>query len=332
MIMDKKIKSYAESGVNVPKIRKIQGTINNAIFKGKKNALIGHYAGIYKLGKTKFAMHCDGVGSKVIVAQQLGKYDTVGIDAIAMNVNDLVCIGAKPLAIVDYLALAKADEKLIKQIMKGLIKGAKISNVDIIGGETAILPDIIAGGKKPFDLAVTCFGVVENKLISGEKIKPGQIVLGLYSSGLHSNGYTLARKILDIKKWGKQMLKPTRIYSPCVLEIIKKIRINGIAHITGGAFSKLTRLTQRAGVGIELDNMPKLSKMYKEIANIIKDKKELYRTFNMGIGMVLVLDKKNVEKAENICKKYKIKTKIIGKVIKKSGIYLKQEGVYRLDF
>ena len=141
--------------VDIKRVRGIQSAINSAIFAGKKGALVGHYAGLVKVGKETLAMHTDGVGTKVLVAQALGKYDTVGIDAIAMNVNDIICVGARPLAGVDYLAVAEEDEGLISEIMKGLVRGAEESEIEIVGGETAIMKDVIKGGERPFDLAFT---------------------------------------------------------------------------------------------------------------------------------------------------------------------------------
>jgi phosphoribosylformylglycinamidine cyclo-ligase len=171
------------------------------------------------------------VGSKLLVADELGKFDTVGIDAVAMNVNDIVCVGAAPLVLVDYLALAKEDGELVSEVVKGLQEGARMAGCAIVGGETAILPDMIKGGRRPFDLAATCVGVVGGEVITGEKMKVGDAIVGMESSGLHSNGFTLARKVLDSKKWGEEMLEPTRIYVKPVLEMLKQGEVHGLAHI-----------------------------------------------------------------------------------------------------
>jgi len=306
--------------VDVGRVREIQAGINELIFKGKKNALVGHYAGLFPFAGKKMAIHTDGVGTKVLVAQAVGKYDTVGIDAIAMNVNDIVCIGAKPLAGVDYIAVQKEDAFLIHEIMKGLVKGAKESNIDIVGGETAIMGDLIHGEKRPFDLAFTVVGECGNRIITGKDIRPGDVMIGLESSGLHSNGYSLARKALDVKKWGRQMLVPTKIYVKPVLEMIKNANIHGIAHITGGAFSKLTRLNKN--VGFFLSDLPKPKPIFNALWNEVQDEMVMYRTFNMGVGMVITVPKKEEKRIIGIAKKHGIKAQYIGEIIKEPGVYL----------
>lgn len=322
-------KSYSEAGVDLAKVKSIQNTINATIFAGKTGALVGHYAGIVEFAGKKLAIHTDGVGSKVLVAQELEKYDTVGIDAIAMNVNDIICIGAKPTAGVDYLALAKEDDFLVGEILKGLMQGAKESGIEIVGGETAIMPDVITGGKRPFDLAFTAIGEA-NELITGEAIKSGEIIIGLESSGLHSNGFTLARKVLDAKKWGTEMLAPTRIYVKPVLEMISACKISGIAHITGGAFSKLMRLNKK--YGFLLNNMPKSTPIFQALREQILDERELHRTFNMGVGMCVIAGKEYESKILAIAKKHGVNASVIGQITNESGVYLEKENrKIRLD-
>ncbi|MBD3389523.1 phosphoribosylformylglycinamidine cyclo-ligase [Candidatus Micrarchaeota archaeon] len=317
----------ARYSVDVKNVRKIQESINKAIFSGDKNALVGHYAGVIPFRGEKLAMHTDGVGTKVLVADELEKYDTIGIDAIAMNVNDIICIGAKPLAGVDYLAVAKEDEYLITEIMKGLVKGARESGISIVGGETAIMKDVIRGKNRPFDLAFTALGVVK-KYITGSAIRKGDVLISLGSSGLHSNGYTLARKVLPMKKWGKKMLVPTKIYVEPVLEMIQKSRVHGLAHITGGAFSKLTRLNKK--LGFFIDNPVKPAPIFREIWNSVEDEGHMYRTFNMGTGMVVAAPAKEESSILKIAKKHKVKAQVIGSVIKEKGVYL-GDGT-RLDY
>ena len=317
----------ARYSVDVKKVRKIQNSINAAIFAGNKNALVGHYAGTIPFKGEKLAMHTDGVGTKVLVADELEKYDTVGIDAIAMNVNDIICIGARPLAGVDYLAVSKEDEYLIAEIMKGLVKGAKESDISIVGGETAIMGSMIRGKKRPFDLAFTALGVVE-KYITGSAIKYGDVLVSLGSSGLHSNGYTLARKVLPMKKWGKKMLTPTKIYVRPVLEMIRKSNVHGLAHITGGAFSKLTRL--KKNLGFFIDNPVKPAPIFNALWDQVDDETHMYRTFNMGTGMVVAVPAKEESKILSIAKKHKVKAQVIGSVIREKGVYL-GDGT-RLDY
>ncbi|MFN3910029.1 MAG: phosphoribosylformylglycinamidine cyclo-ligase [Candidatus Anstonellaceae archaeon] len=324
--------TYSKAGVNVKKVKKIQNKINRLLFSTANpftpKFLAGHYAGIFTIGKTTLAAHCDGVGTKILVAQALNKHNTIGIDAVAMNVNDLVCIGAKPIVGLDYLAISKEDEKLIQQILSGVINGCKMANIALIGGETAILSDMFSSPKNKtgYDLAMSVIGVVENKLIDGSNVKPNQILIGLPSSGLHSNGFSLARKILDIKKWGKEMLTPTILYDKIVLKLINECDITAIAHITGGAFSKLSRISNISRCGFYLENMPQPKGIFSYILDVVKDPKECYRTFNMGIGMVLVAQKNEQDKILDICKEYKINAEVIGTTIAKKDVLLNFEG------
>ena len=211
---------------------------------------IGHYAGLLDMGSFALAMTTDGVGSKVLIANAISKWDTVGIDCIAMNVNDLYAIGAEPIAFVDYLAVEKVDPERAAQIAIGLARGAEISNMTIVGGETASLPEIIRG----FDLAGTAIGIVDkDKVVTGEKIREGDALVGVPSSGLHSNGYTLARRIIAESKYtyfdqmpggknsiGEELLTPTRIY-PEIVELVRDCDVHGLAHITGSGLLKLRR-------------------------------------------------------------------------------------------
>ena len=189
--------TYKEAGVD---IKLEEEAVKDIISQFKPSKLLGHFSGAVEFGDHYLSMSTDGVGSKVIVADQLRKYDTLGIDLVGMVGNDMICIGARPLALVDYLAVEEIDQKKFNEIAKGIAKGADQAGIDVIGGETATLPDVIKG----FDLAGTCLGIVEkNKLITGDKIKEGDVIIGLESSGVHSNGLTLARKVLDLKKWSK---------------------------------------------------------------------------------------------------------------------------------
>ncbi|MFH1221794.1 MAG: phosphoribosylformylglycinamidine cyclo-ligase, partial [Candidatus Micrarchaeota archaeon] len=256
--------------IDVSHVKKIQNSIWDKIKTtfayrkgfGEPLPVFGHYGGMFKCGADTLVMHTDGVGTKVLVAQDLGKYDTVGIDAIAMSVNDILCVGAEPLVGVDYLALAEEDADLVSEVTKGLVKGAEESNCAIIGGETAIMPDVIKGGAKPFDLAFTVVGRLKKQILGNEIVK-GDVIVSLESSGLHSNGYTLARKVLTTKEWKEKMLIPTKIYAAPVLEMIDVCDIHGIAHITGGAFSKIPRLNPNVGYDLEI---PKPEGVFKELS------------------------------------------------------------------
>ena len=321
--------TYASVGVDVKKVKGIHRAINDAIFSGLPDFVLpikGHYAGLFRVGGSTLAIHCDGVGSKILVAQQLGKYDTVGIDCVAMNANDIICVGARPLVLVDYLALAHGDAALVSEVMAGLQEGARRAGCAIVGGETAILPDMITGGKKPFDLAAACVGIVEGEPLTGAEMRPGDVIVGLESFGIHSNGYTLARRLLDVKKWGKEMLEPTRIYVKPVLEMLSSCEVHGLAHITGGAFSKLTRIGAYAKVGFLLDSMPKTKGVMAELERLVADDYEFYRTFNAGIGMCVICPKDEAAKVARVAKKHGIGAQIIGKTTREEGVVLQKGG------
>ncbi|MCX8163553.1 MAG: phosphoribosylformylglycinamidine cyclo-ligase [Candidatus Micrarchaeota archaeon] len=323
--------TYSKSGVDIDRIKKIQQKINKLILSTKNKYtpkfIAGHYGGFFNVSNQKLVAHCDGVGTKILVAQKLNKHDSIGIDAVAMNVNDIVCVGAKPIVGLDYIAIAKDDKALLEQIIKGIIKGCKMSNVALIGGETAIIPDMLQNpeDKIGYDLSFTVIGKLE-KFLDGSKIKEGQVLIGLQSSGLHSNGFSLARKILDINKWSKKMLEPTRIYSPIALEILQSCKVSAFAHITGGAFSKLSRLIKFSGYGFYLEQMPQPKEIFAEIFNIVQDPFECYRTFNMGIGFVIVAPATETEKIFEIAKKHRIKSYEIGKTIAKKDVILNFDG------
>src|ERR687894_1766102 len=227
--------SYRRAGINRTTIKNYHAKIARLIgqtydypTRARVHSVIGHYAGLIEINNTVLALHSDGVGTKILVSQMMNKFDTIGIDCIAMNVNDIICVGARPIAFIDYIALKSSENYIIEELLKGLVKGARISNVSIIGGETAVLPEIISGADEAtaYDLAGTVLGVVERKkrIILGKRIKVRDIILGVESSGLHSNGYTLARKVL-LSKYsvddhadhfaqtvGEELLMPTRIY------------------------------------------------------------------------------------------------------------------------
>lgn len=334
------IHTYDKAGVNVPKIRSMQRNIGKMITKsysfqkmGKITFGFGHYSGLITIGNNVLALHTDGVGTKVLVAQQMKCFDTIGIDCIAMNVNDIICTGAHPFAFVDYIGLKKVNDELVKKVMKGLLTGAKAARIAIVGGETAIVPELLTGEtNEMFDLSGTALGMTQNnKLILGNKIKIGDIILGLESSGLHSNGYTLARKVLSkyspdeipefiSKPVGEELLTPTRIYVQPIMELIKdrKITIHGLAHITGGSFTKIKRLNNK--VRYNLFDLSPPHGIFKQIQKDGKiDLTEMYRTFNMGIGLCMILSKANVDKTISIIEKYNMKVRKIGEVDSKGN-------------
>jgi len=328
--------TYADSGVDIFKeekaIKSILSNIKNTR-KGIGKSLGGHYAGMIEFKEYALVLCTDGVGSKVEIANKMKKWDTVGIDCIAMNVNDAICVGAEPLAFVDYLAIQDPKPEITKQIGKGLAKGAELSNISIIGGETASLPEIING----FDLAGTCLAYVKKQdIITGEKIKPGDNIIGLSSSGIHSNGYTLVRNIIkktkktykdkipnqyyEDKSIGEILLTPTQIYVKEVIQLFKKIKIHGLAHITGGGLRNLPRLNKNVKFLIDdpLEPQPVFKYLQKQ-GNV--DDKEMYQTFNMGMGLAIIVAEEDTKKAIQIIKKHsQSDVKIVGKITKGKGV------------
>jgi len=305
MSVNRSHNTYASVGVDITKVAKIHNQIDLILSRtfrtrrgkvGEPLNVHQHYAGLIEINQDQvLALHTDGVGTKVLVALTCHKYDTIGIDCVAMNVNDVICVGAEPLALVNYLALERPQPELVKQVMIGLQRGAQMSDIAVVSGETAILPDIING----FDLAATVVGIVNRKkIITGEKCEEGDTILGLESSGIHSNGLTLARKVLlgsrSNPQVRRELLRPTRIYVREVLKLRRsKAEIHGLAHITGGAYSKLIRIGKRARVGFNLDNLPQPHNIFKTIQERgeISDR-EMYRTFNMGIGFLMICPKR----------------------------------------
>ena len=332
--------TYAESGVDIFKEEKaIKGILSSIKFKreGLGKPLGGHYACMIDFGEYALVLCTDGVGSKVLIAQALKKWDTVGIDCIAMNVNDAICVGAEPLAFVDYLAIDDPKPEITKEIGKGLENGAKLSNISIISGETASLPEIING----FDLAGTCLAYVKkNRIVLGERIVPGYIIIGLSSSGIHSNGYSLVRKVIKNanfsytdrfpdglypgKTIGEILLIPTRIYVKEIVELLKKVNVHGVAHITGSGLHKLKRLKNSVKFVIDDPFEPQpVFKFIQKYGNI--EDKEMYQTYNMGMGLAVIVSKEDGNETIKILKKHsKSDVKIVGKIEKGKGVEFKK--------
>ncbi|HEY7108645.1 MAG TPA: phosphoribosylformylglycinamidine cyclo-ligase [Nitrososphaeraceae archaeon] len=332
---------YSETGVDLRKVKTIHSSIRTLIsktfFSNPELRILsgfGHYAGLIEIGSRIMALHSDGVGTKLLVAIMMKKYDSIGIDCIAMNVNDVICVGAVPVGFVDYIALSAPDKKLVEAIVKGLSKGAIESEMPIIGGETAIVPDLLhEDSSTSFDLVGTAMGTTsKRKVILGDKIKDGDAILGIESNGLHSNGYSLARRVLLSnykihgtakyidKSIGEELLKPTRIYVRPVKELLREHydTVHGLAHITGGSFTKLSRLGER--VNYKLNNLPKPAGIFKQIMKDGRiEEREMYRTFNMGIGLCVMIPKSSIDGAISIFEKWKMKSIVIGNVTKGSG-------------
>jgi len=310
--MKKMQNSYKKSGVDISLANKFVKHIHNLSKKvGKKteNSLnkdnIGGFGSLYDISKTKIKdpviVSCtDGVGTKLDLANKYQKYDTIGIDLVAMCVNDLIVQGAKPLFFLDYIAIGKLDIKKTKKILKGILKGCKISGCELIGGETAEMPGLYK--KNDFDLAGFCVGIVSKKKILGKrKVGINDVILAIPSSGIHSNGYSLIRSILKKNKVSKnikkELLKPTKIYSKEILKLVTKKYINASAHITGGGLIEnlLRSIPDNFSLQIDLSKI-KVKSIFKWIKRKNISDNEMMRTFNCGVGFCLIVKKKNVEK------------------------------------
>ena len=287
----------------------------------------GHYANVVRLDEAMgIALSTDGVGTKLVVAEQLGRWDTVGIDCVAMNVNDVVCVGAVPLAMVDYLAVDRADPDVAGAIGTGLARGAELAGVEIVGGELAQLGELING----LDLAGACFGTVAlDSLVTGASIEPGDPVIGLPSSGLHSNGYTLARSALaeipvDDERLGRPLgdvlLEPTEIYVKPVVELLRsELDVRGLAHITSGGLDNLLRL--EAEVGYEIDDplpVPEIFTLILELGDVSDE--EMHEVFNMGCGFCVVVSTDDEDAALGMLRAHYPEAKRIGRASADSGI------------
>ena len=326
--MNKNSFTYKKSGVDINAADKFIKFISNISSKKKgkkKYKNIGGFGSLtdlpLNLKNPKIVACTDGVGTKIEIANKLNKFNTIGIDLVAMSVNDLIVQGAKPLFFLDYISINKIDLVKLKLIIKGIINGCKQSDCELVGGETAEMPDTYEKGK--FDIAGFAVGVVDkNKILTKNKIKLNDLILAIPSSGLHSNGYSLIRYLLnkkkiDIKKnkfLKSELLKPTKIYVKEVLGLIKKDLINSCANITGGGLvDNIKRIIPENLVAeINLD-MVKTYKIFKWLKkNNISDK-EMLKTFNCGVGFCLIVNPKNFEKTKKFFSK-KFEPYIIGKI------------------
>ncbi len=311
--------AYAKAGVDTHAADRAIGAlvgVLKTIETGKPSRVVplpGHYAAVLEVAPNLgIAVGTDGVGSKLIVAEQTGRYDTVGIDCVAMNVNDVVCVGAEPFALLDYLAVEQTDPDVFAAIGEGLKRGAELAGVEIPGGEVAVLPELIRGHPSPtgFDLTAACFGTVAlDAIVTGRACAPGDALIGLPSSGLHSNGYTLARRVLEPlgldsrpEGLGGQsvadvLLEPTVIYVRAALALLRSgLPVHGLAHITGGGLANLLRLNPDAGYAIEDPlPVPPVYDLIRDHGAVAED--ELYGIFNMGCGFVAVVPEHAAEAA-----------------------------------
>jgi len=331
--------TYKSSGVDIDAgnlfvdlIRPLVKTTANKHVLGK----LGGFSGVYELPKKYknpiLLAAADGVGTKLKIAFMTGRFDTVGIDLVAMNVNDIVTCGAEPLFFLDYIATSKLNPKEGAEIVKGIVEGCKQAGCALLGGETAEMPGFYK--KDEFDLAGFVVGIVDKEqVIDGSDVKAGDAVIGIASSGLHSNGYSLARKVLLGRKKYKlsdkpkplkrslanELLEPTRIYVKSILNLRKSFRIKAAAHITGGGLLENIPRVLPKNCAVEMDSstwqMPPIMELIKQEGRI--DQEEMYRTFNCGIGMVLVVDSRDIGKVLKRLGKLKEKASLIGEVRKR---------------
>ena len=328
----KKNITYKKAGVDI-------NTAN--IFKQKIKSLarasfqpavlrdIGGFGSFFEFAKEKYkepvlVASSDGVGTKLKIAALVNKHDTIGIDAVAMNVNDILCTGARPLFFLDYIATGKLQKNVLVDVIKGIAEGCRQAGCGLVGGETAEMPGFYKKGE--YDLAGFCAGAVDKSdIVDGSKIKAGDVLIGIESNGLHSNGFSLVRNVFsekELKKYANELLKPTRIYVKPILSLLQKPRtqnlepIKGIAHVTGGAFyDKIPRVIPKGlGIRVYTDTwpLPWIFKLIQKNGNVLKQ--EMYHTFNMGIGMVLVVSAVSANKIKKDLAKQGLKSWVIGEV------------------
>ena len=338
--------SYKDSGVDVTRgykavdlMKKYVKTTYNENVLGD----IGSFGGFYSISGEKMeepvlVAGTDGGGTKLKYAFLLEKHDTIGIDAVAMCVNDIVCQGAKPLFFLDYYACGLLDPEAEAEVVKGIAEGCRQARCALIGGETAEMPGFYPRGE--YDLAGFAVGIVDKKkVINGKEIRPGDVLIGIKSSGVHSNGYSLVRKLFgdsdkaEMEKYDERLggtlaevlLKPTKIYVRSILSLISKVPVKGIAHITGGGFLENIPRIFPEGVGCEIVKdsyeVPPVFKVMQEKADISDE--QIYNTFNMGIGMVVCVSPENAEAAVAALEESGEEVALIGKTVAGKGVSLR---------
>lgn len=342
--MERMSDAYAAAGVDTDEadraVAAIVGELRGAVpDEGSRVVpLPGHYASVLKLAPgLGLAMATDGVGSKLLVAEQTGRLSTVGIDCVAMNVNDLVCVGAEPIAMVDYIAVEQSDPERLGQIAAGIAEGARQANIEVPGGEVAVLPELIKGHPSPngFDLCGAAVGTVAlDGIVTGAAITPGDVLVGVPSSGLHSNGYTLARRaILEDGGLGLDdtpaelggasvadaLLEPTVIYVRAALELLRSdVDVHGLSHITGGGVANLLRLGE--GVGYAIDEplpVPGVFGLVQRLGGV--SEREMWEVFNMGCGFVAIVPEADAARATELLAAHHPGAAVIGRVTDAAG-------------
>lgn len=333
--------AYKQAGVDLSAgYAAVKGIKKHAArtFRPEVLSTVGGFGGLFALPLDKYkdpvlVSGTDGVGTKLKLAFALNKHDTVGIDLVAMCVNDVVALGAEPLFFLDYFACGRVDPQQVEAVVKGIADGCEDAGCSLIGGETAEMPGFYPEGE--YDLAGFCVGIVDrNQIITGEKITPGDVLIGLPSSGVHSNGFSLVRKILaehglDVIEIGPRLLKPTRIYVKPILNLLQQFELKGIAHITGGGFiENIPRiLPEGCSAEVELGSWPILPiftefQSYAQIPDT-----EMFNVFNMGIGMVIAVDPEDAERVIDSLHSEGEQAYRIGRVTAGDGQVVFREGV-----
>lgn len=332
---------YKQAGVDVERGYEAVERMKKHIEKTNRPEVlggIGAFAGLFDLSSFSYkepvlVSGTDGVGTKLMLAFEMDKHDTIGIDLVAMCVNDIVAQGAKPLFFLDYIGCGKNDPAVIEQIVSGVSEGCVQSGAALIGGETAEMPGMY--DEDEYDLAGFAVGIAEKSdIITGETIEADDVIIGIASSGIHSNGYSLVRQVikdLDLNKsydglsetLGEAVLRPTKIYAKAIERIMKEVTVKGIAHITGGGFYENFPRVLPEGLGVELDEasweVPEILSFIQKHGDI--SEKEMYGIFNMGIGMALFVNEKDAPAVMKKLEQLGEKADIIGKVIDKEGVH-----------
>jgi phosphoribosylformylglycinamidine cyclo-ligase len=323
--------TYAKAGVDIDaKSEAIASLVKQLRYRrqgrGRMMDIKGQFTSLIDFGDVALTLCTDGVGTKLLIAEALNKWDTVGIDCMAMNVNDTICVGAEPMAFVDYIALDKPNPEVTEAIGVGLEAGARMSDCEIVGGEIAVLPEMVKG----IDLSGSCLGFVEkDRMVTGSDIEIGDAIIGLPSSGIHSNGMTLARKVLQKNEIaleqkmpelktpiGEELLTPTFIYVRQVLKLLHNTKVTGMVDVTGGGLRNFIRLKKGMCFDVSKPLRPQpIFKVLQELGGI--EDKEMYQTFNMGMGFAIVLHE---DDAKDALRELGRGAKIVGEVVEGEGV------------
>ena len=324
--------TYRRSGVHIDKADAFVESIKPLARKTHRPGVlkgIGGFGAFFNLNgsgyrKPVFVSSADGVGTKLLSASQAGRYDVLGVDLVAMNVNDILTSGAEPLFFLDYLAVGRLNPSVLKQVVRGIARGCREAGCALIGGETAEMPGLYRG--EDFDLAGFAVGVVEeDRIIDGSRIRTGDSIIGCASSGIHSNGFSLVRKVFSkefIRAHAAEVLAPTRIYVKPILELLRREEVSGMAHITGGGFyDKIGRILPQ-GTQALVDagswRMPRVFQWIQKKSG--SNLKEMHRTFNMGIGYVVVVPEKQALRTLKLLGKAGLECWVIGRIGRGSGV------------